>query len=162
MGVMNERWRFLPLLVAFVSDTLAACAISVFLCFGGHGTYIPAKLFFPYTMISTALFSKITPPFILLACVQFPAYGMVLAVANRRGCLKSVARQLGIIHLVAVALSFVFCWDALHLPHEYGSEPTSAGHNQVAASNSPPFQFSNQPGDGWLAPVAAIRSRKKI
>jgi hypothetical protein len=55
----------------------------------GHGSYFVAKLFFPYTMLSTHLFEIITTPFILLALVQFPFYGLLLAYGawKQRYCL---------------------------------------------------------------------------
>ena len=91
---------------AFVG--IAACVVAVFLAGGGHGTYFPAKVFFPYTMVSTGILVKITPPFIVLACVQFPLYGVILSIANTRGDLRPVAGRLVIIHIIAVILAFAF------------------------------------------------------
>jgi multidrug efflux pump subunit AcrB len=73
---------------------------------GGHGDYLLAKLLFPWTMLSTVFFRSITTPFIVLAVIQYPAYGVVLGFANRNGRLLRSATALFAIHglLAAVCL----------------------------------------------------------
>jgi hypothetical protein len=41
-------------------------------------------MLFPYTMISTRFLGTITTPFIVLALIQFPAYGALIAATTRR------------------------------------------------------------------------------
>lgn len=86
------------LLLAFVS-VLAAGA--------GHGTYLPARILFPFTMFSTILCGSITTPFIAIGLVQFPLYGFLLGVFYRlnhfRACLVGVT----VTHLLAVALNLI-------------------------------------------------------
>ena len=72
----------------------------------GHGDYLWAKLLFPMTMVSAILFKVITPPFILLAIVQYPAYGLILGRANSRGRLNHVLAALTATHVLFVALCF--------------------------------------------------------
>jgi len=74
----------------------------------GHGDYFLAKLFFPFTMLSTVRFHSIREPFWVFAIIQYPLYGLLLGVANlkRRFLVSAVA--LAIIHVscavAAVAL----------------------------------------------------------
>jgi hypothetical protein len=56
----------------------------------GHGDYRFAMILFPYTLLSTAVFNSITP-FIILAIIQFPLYGIVLGHANEKGRFGPVA-----------------------------------------------------------------------
>ena len=47
---------------------------------GGHGTYIPAVLFFPYSMLGAVAFTQqIQAGHLVLAAIQFPAYGFYIA-----------------------------------------------------------------------------------
>lgn len=73
----------------------------------GHGDYRLAMILFPYTLLSTALFDSITPPFILLAIIQFPLYGVALGYANERGRLIPAAILLCVAHGAAVAAMFL-------------------------------------------------------
>jgi hypothetical protein len=68
----------------------------------GHGNYFLAKVFFPFTMLSTLIFGSIIGPFIALAVVQYPLYGLLLGAANekRKGAIYALA--LAIIHLSAM------------------------------------------------------------
>ena len=70
----------------------------------GHGDYFWAQILFPYTMLSTFLFHSITAPFILLAVIQFPLYGLLLAFADERRRLGLVAIGLAVVHILAAAL----------------------------------------------------------
>ena len=107
---MRNRWIIASSLFA----ELAALLVAVTLAGAGHGTYHAAKCLFPYTMISTCFLDYITLPFIVLACVQFPIYGVVLSVANTRGKFGPVARGVAIVHIAATALAFAFSGSAFH------------------------------------------------
>ena len=41
---------------------------------GGHGTYLPAKIFYPYTMIISELQDIIGIPALILAIIEIPIY----------------------------------------------------------------------------------------
>ena len=45
----------------------------------GHGTYLPAALLFPFTMLLALGLDTISPPLVALALAQFPIYGVILA-----------------------------------------------------------------------------------
>ena len=60
----------------------------MFWCFfaagGGHGSYVPAIVCFPFAMLLSIQVGAITLPFLALALAQFPFYGAVLAWAGLR------------------------------------------------------------------------------
>jgi hypothetical protein len=72
----------------------------------GHGTYIPAKVIFPYTMLLALAFEEVTVPLMVLAVVQFPLYGLVVGMAYKWGKPLIVAFLLGLVHALAVCLCF--------------------------------------------------------
>jgi hypothetical protein len=56
---------------------------------GGHGTYLPAAILFPYSMVISAFLGNIPRALVVLAFVQYPIYGAVAALVQspRRGWL---------------------------------------------------------------------------
>jgi hypothetical protein len=98
---------------------LTACLIATPICLllavvsggGGHGNYLWAKILFPYTMVSTSIFESITTPFILLAIIQFPLYGIALGMANRKHKVAQMIVVLSVVHLLAVTITFLFSND---------------------------------------------------
>lgn len=72
----------------------------------GHGDYFWAKIIYPYTMLSTLLFNSITIPFILLAIVQVPIYGVLLSIAWARDRIGLTALGLLTIHAAAALACF--------------------------------------------------------
>jgi len=87
---------------------IVAIAFCVIAGAGGHGTYLPAKLLFPITMISTGLLDEITLPFIVIALTQFPLYRLIYLLGTSRWGSKRTATILGIGHLSLVLLALVF------------------------------------------------------
>lgn len=73
----------------------------------GHGTYFPAKILFPFTMLSTVVSGSITMPFILLAIAQFPLYGVAFGLANIKDKLLRLVVGLLSLHAIVVALCFL-------------------------------------------------------
>jgi hypothetical protein len=74
----------------------------------GHGNYLWAKVFFPYSMVLPVWRGvEIGLPLILLAFVQFPVYGGLIGACSSsvRGA-AAVATIIGIVHVVAVAVCF--------------------------------------------------------
>src|SRR5262245_44329341 len=85
------------------------CAI---LAGAGHGTYVPAKTLFPYTMLLTMVDGRISSRLIALALAQFPFYGLIIGLAApRKQAVWIVSLVLVIIHVAAVS----FCF-AVYLP----------------------------------------------
>ena len=85
-----------------------AVTIIVFTAGAGHGTYAPARLLFPFTMLSTLLHGTIKDAYALLALLQFPIYGVILAMAVKSNRTKLTASLLIAIHTIAVFMTFVF------------------------------------------------------
>jgi hypothetical protein len=75
---------------------------------GGHGTYMPAKVLFPFCMLSVVLGHSITLPFISLAFLQFPLYGLVLGAAFRSDRFRSVVTSLSVLHILVSVVVFAF------------------------------------------------------
>lgn len=74
---------------------------------GGHGDYFLAKLLFPLSMFSTLFLGSITWPFIVLAVVQYPAYGVVLGLANKNNRLMRASGILFSIHALLASLCLI-------------------------------------------------------
>jgi hypothetical protein len=92
--------------------SLLVTPITLFLGIGsagaGHGDYLWAKIFFPYTMLSALLFQSITDPFMVLAIIQFPLCGCMLAAASERKRLKPWVVGLTLVHGVSTAVCLLF------------------------------------------------------
>ena len=74
----------------------------------GHGDYFLAKIVFPYTLLSTAAFDRIEPPFMLLTLIQYPAYGVVMGLANVRRRLILSGGAPVLVHALTVVAAFAF------------------------------------------------------
>lgn len=77
----------------------------------GHGSYLLAKILFPFTMLSTLVFGSIIVPAIALAVLQFPFYGFILGRANVKAAWAHGAVVLLLIHMLAVAACFILIGD---------------------------------------------------
>ena len=72
-------------------------SIGVLAAGGGHGTYLPAALLFPFTMLLASFTSSIAAPAVALAVLQFPAYGY-LAGRAVSGRMARVALAIAAVH----------------------------------------------------------------
>jgi hypothetical protein len=93
--------------VVFVALTPVLLVVVVFTAGAGHGIYSPAKILFPYTMAATSFTREIVQPFIALAIVQYPVYGILLDWARYAGRVRACLLTLAAIHLIAVAVAFL-------------------------------------------------------
>ncbi len=84
---------------------LGALLVAVVAAGTGHGTYLPAKLLFPYSLALTAFAHSIDGPLIALALLQYPIYALV-AVANRNR--HWVPGAIVALHVVAIVAAFLF------------------------------------------------------
>jgi len=91
---------------------LMACLVTLFCAAAGHGSYIPAMLLFPITMISTYPYGSILKPFIVLAMIQFPVYGIILAFAYYKKRLQIIGTYLLIFHALAIMVAMLFTNDS--------------------------------------------------
>jgi hypothetical protein len=90
-------------MIASLIVTPIALLLGVGSAGAGHGDYRLAMILFPYTLLSTSLFDSITPPFIILAIIQFPIYGVALGYANEKQRLLSMSIVLCVVHGIALA-----------------------------------------------------------
>lgn len=82
---------------------------------GGHGIYGPAAVLFPYTMLSTRFFGEITAPLVALALVQYPLYGVAVALPGRRLGTWIAIGALLVLHIL-VSVAAVYGRDAGFYP----------------------------------------------
>jgi hypothetical protein len=95
-----------PLVASLVATPLFLLA-AIASAGAGHGSYLLAKILFPFTMLSTLVFGSIVVPAIALAVLQFPFYGFILGRANVKGGLQTRAAVLLFAHILAVAACFI-------------------------------------------------------
>ena len=88
-------------MIASLVITPIALLVGVGSAGAGHGDYRLAMILFPYTLLSTLIFNSITAPFILLAIIQFPLYGIALGHACEKGRFIPMSILLSVIHGVA-------------------------------------------------------------
>ena len=82
--------------------TILCLLLTIFFAGGGHGSYIPAKIIFPFTMLLAKLNNEISFIGFILAIIQIPFYNTILLK-------KPNWKYLLIgIHLFAVILCFYF------------------------------------------------------
>jgi hypothetical protein len=87
----------------------AACLYLAVIAGGvGHGTYFPAKALFPFTMLSVVFTPSITTPFIVLAFLQFPLYGLFLGALYRSPRFWIAVTSLSLLHVAAAVVVFTF------------------------------------------------------
>ena len=92
------KWTTLSLVLTLVLFCVALVAAG-----GGHGTYIPAKVFFPYSMLVVELWTgSIGYLALALALAQALAYGMSAGLAKHR---RNALLVTSTIHVLAV----IFC-----------------------------------------------------
>ena len=100
---MKKHWRQVMAVLIGLFITPLAIVAAIASAGAGHGTYVMAKLLFPYTMLLSRLNGDIiTHPLLALAFVQFPLYGLAAASFN-------TPRSLGFIlllHAVFAAACF--------------------------------------------------------
>lgn len=89
-----------------VYATPAFAALAYVTVSAGQGTYVFAKILFPYTMTLTALTGVVTPMLIAVALAQYFIYGFILDWARSvRRVWRGVALVL-LAHVIFVALAF--------------------------------------------------------
>jgi hypothetical protein len=86
---------------------VGASIVAVVAAGSGHGTYLPAKCLFPYTMLSTRWTASITTPFIVVALLQFPVYGIILTKANTKQKVAWALCVVAAIHLLGVTFALM-------------------------------------------------------
>jgi hypothetical protein len=81
---------------------MLALAFSVWQAGAGHGSYISAKLLFPFAMLTVIPVGRLTVMSLVLALAQWPAYCAIIGSRSGR------ARQNVVLGLVAIHAAGVF------------------------------------------------------
>ena len=94
-----------------VRGTLAGALVGLLLLLlaigaagAGHGTYLPAKLLFPFAMLAARFGDAITWPYVILALAQFPLYGLLLGSVFHSHRFRLCIAALVALHCVVAAL----------------------------------------------------------
>jgi len=87
---------------------LALLLIVVFLMGGGHGMYEPAILLFPFGFIGILYSQSIELPFILIAILQYPIYGLLLDITGSRKTFKWTVVTILTLHLLLAITVLMF------------------------------------------------------
>jgi|SRR5215831_19169597 len=104
---MNARRFWIPFVI-FFGLTPVMLFLGLTSAGAGHGDYFLAKILFPYTLASTAVSDGIEQPFMWLAGIQYPVYGVVMGLANVRRKLTLAGGILAVVHVLAVVGAFAF------------------------------------------------------
>lgn len=97
---MTTRLVLVPFLFGVLALVLAGIAAA-----GGHGSYLPASLLFPFSMLLAVPTGHISARAIALALAQYPLYGWVLSRARSHGSLRHARFFLAMLHCVAAYAS---------------------------------------------------------
>ena len=84
--------------------------VSLFAAGGGHGSYLPLKLVFPFSMLSTLLTESIAGPANALAIIQVVVYAGAIADSTRQGVFTTLLKCLIGLHCFGVVLSVALLW----------------------------------------------------
>lgn len=103
---IGDRRRLVPV-VAGIALSVLFGAVSVLATAGGHGTYVPAALLFPAALLLAIELTIVSNAVLWFAAVQWPLYGLMVAVAAGRGRERGVMIWLTLIHAVLVAACFL-------------------------------------------------------
>jgi hypothetical protein len=82
--------------------TFLCLLVTIMFAGGGHGTYIPAKIIFPFTMLLANLNNEIGLIGLIIALIQIPIYSRILMAKPKWNYFVFG------IHLFAIALCFYF------------------------------------------------------
>lgn len=102
-GALGAWVRVLVLAASVLAGGIAL-VVAVVAAGAGHGTYVPAILLFPYSMLMASFAGATTPVLLALAVAQYPLYGLFLVTTwNRKRHLSWWLSMVGLHTLVACA-----------------------------------------------------------
>lgn len=91
-------------LVLFLLGLIAA-VVSGVAAAGGHGSYLPATLLFPFTILWARASGSVSGAALALALAQYPLYGWIFSRARSRGSLRHARFFLAMLHGLAAYAS---------------------------------------------------------
>lgn len=104
----SKIWTYLKIAIYSVVAQLVAIVLGIFSAGAGHGSYVAARLLFPYTILSFGIHGPIPDAFIVLACTQYLLYGFIWGMAIKYKNVAPAMFVLALVHLCAVLLAFIF------------------------------------------------------
>jgi hypothetical protein len=107
MTPARSSWRvnWIALVAAAIGGSVGSF-LALVAAGGGHGTYLPAKALFPWTMLLTQLSEDTISTFgIALALIEFPAYAVILSAFHRS---RRAVFVLVVLHCLAVLAALAF------------------------------------------------------
>jgi hypothetical protein len=78
--------------------------IAILMMGGGHGMFEPAIILFPFGLIGILFSRGIELPFVFLAILQYPIYGLLIDTIGNRASLKWTVLCITTIHIVLAGL----------------------------------------------------------
>jgi hypothetical protein len=87
----------------FIVGAIAVWIVAVTVA-GGHGSYVPAAILFPFSMAPSVAIGYVPTILIIVGLAQYPLYGVFAAY---RGASRSKFLWLGGIHTIAACAAYV-------------------------------------------------------
>jgi hypothetical protein len=106
---LNRSRKFIILLLAGIAVMPIAIVLSVASGGGGHGNYVLARIFFPFSMLLTLIPSDARiAAIIIVSFVQYPIYGFALgrSAARSNVAFARTAMLIAALHAMAVVICF--------------------------------------------------------
>ena len=97
----------IPVIVGVVLGLILGL-VSLLAMAGGHGTYVPAALFFPAPLLLSIAVNAISKPALFVAAAQWPLYGAVVGLSARRRHTRVAIICLTVVHALLTVACFVF------------------------------------------------------
>ena len=108
MATSDRAKRLLiPVIVGGVLGVILGF-VSLLATAGGHGTYVPAALFFPAPLLLSIAANAISKPALFVAAAQWPLYGVAVGLSARRGHAREAIIVLTVVHALLTVACFVF------------------------------------------------------
>jgi hypothetical protein len=106
--IKRAEHLIIPVIVGIVLGVFLG-SVSFLATAGGHGTYVPAALFFPAPLLLAIALNVISKPALFLAAAQWPFYGAAVGLVSGRGHRTVAIICLAALHALLTVACFV--WD---------------------------------------------------
>jgi hypothetical protein len=108
MATSDRAKRLLIPVIVGVGLGVILGLVSLLAMAGGHGTYVPAALFFPGPLLLSIAVNAISKPALVVAAAQWPSYGAVVGLSARRGQTRRAIICVTVVHALLTVACFVF------------------------------------------------------
>jgi hypothetical protein len=109
MTTTDSDRRRRVLIAAIIGTVLAVVfgLTSLVATAGGHGTYVPAALFFPITLLLAIQIGVVSNAVLFVGVLQWSLYAVTVSLAADRNCTKKAILCLGVVHTLLVVVCFL-------------------------------------------------------